>query len=250
MYLRPEVEVSDWGFVEQFLADHPLGLLTTAIAVPGQPTIQASHVPFLFSPPPQHPTKNAKWTSTGGTWSRDGGNDLGVLRCHLARANPQAKALLSASSSDEVLVVFSDPINQAGYISPQWYIETKPAIAKTVPTWNYSELQIYGHARIVPTEQVVEDLSDLHEHRLVEANPKSHVWKVSDAPEAYIKRLHAAIVGIEITITSVACKLKMSRDKNDTDRQGVVDGLKGVGNDAADKIADTVQRLGAFKKSS
>ncbi|GAK62447.1 uncharacterized protein PAN0_001d0647 [Moesziomyces antarcticus] len=250
MYLRPEVEVTDWEVVEQFLANHPLGLLTTAIAVSGQPTIQASHAPFLFTPPSQHPIKNDKWTSTSGTWSRDGDNDLGVLRCHLARANPQAKVLLAATSSDEILVVFSDPTNQAGYISPQWYIETKPATAKTVPTWNYSELQIYGHARIVPTEQVVEDLSDLHENRLVEANPKSHVWKVSDAPEAYIKRLHAAIVGIEITITSVACKFKMSRDKNDADRQGVVEGLKGAGNDAADKIADTVQRLGSFKKPS
>lgn len=265
MYLRPEVIVSDWKAVERFLSTHSLGLLTTAIPLSGQSTIQASHLPFTFHPPSSPPLTAQEITpstslsanSLHGTWNASDGTCLGTLQCHLARANPQAKALLhhfqsQPNSQEEVLVVFSDPLNGAGYISPQWYVETKPATGKTVPTWNYSELQIYGQISQLSPEglsTLVRDLSDKHEREYVDKVGKEDVWKVEDAPKRYIELLEKAIVGMEVKVTKVGFKVKMSKEKVEADRTGVVEGLREVGGDAA-RVADLVESLGPVKKGT
>ncbi|SPO19871.1 related to transcriptional regulator [Ustilago trichophora] len=255
MYLRPETIVHDWTAVEHFITSHPLGLLTTSIPLPGQSTIQASHLPFLYTPPDEPPSStdqegsNVAKTSVIGVWN---GPDLGVLRCHLARSNPQAKALVhleNQQKEEEVLVLFSDPTNQSGYISPQWYINTKPTTAKVVPTWNYSELQLYGQVTIVSPSQIVRDLSDTHEHRLAQTlkHPKDQVWSIDDAPKTYIELLQRAIIGVEIKVSKVAFKCKMSREKNQGDRKGILEGLRSVGAEGEAKVADSVERLGPLK---
>lgn len=287
--------VADWSQVEAFLEQNHLGLLTTAIPLKGQSTIQASHLPFLFDPPTQAPTVSpsvsqgaggtAK-TSVDGIWNsssssstthNDGNADLGTLRCHIARANPQAKALLSllspptptpapSSSSppgnsehddeDEVLVVFSHPNNTGGYISPKWYTDTKPTTGKAVPTWNYTELQLYGKPTIISPAQIVRDLSDKHEHRLAsllsqfQADKKQteeKIWKVEDAPEKYIELLQRAIIGLQIKITKISFKLKMSREQSGGDHHGVIEGLRSVGGEEEKQMADLVQKLGPMK---
>ena len=255
MYLRPEVISTDWSDAVRFIESHHLGLLTTAIPLSGQPTIQATHIPFLFDAPGTAPTtaveniNNIATNSTTGIWN---GGDLGKLRCHLARSNPQAKALLSVPelslASEEILVVFSDPNNAAGYVTPQWYIETKPATAKTVPTWNYAELQLYGHARLTSPSQIVRDLSDQEEKKYADKTQNGgKCWKVEDAPANYIEIKERAIVGVEITITKAAFKLKMSRENTNGDRKGVIDGLRQLGGHAEKEMADTVERLGPLK---
>lgn len=251
MYLKPETLVSEWSAVESFLSAHPLGLLTTCIPLSNQSTLQASHVPFHFIRPTTEP-RGANTSSAGqsvcGTWNSSSSIDLGVLQCHLARSNPQAKALLSLTEPTEVLIVFSSPSNQKGYISPSWYTTTKPATAKSVPTWNYAELQIYGTLSITsPTtlSQIVRSLSDSHESRL-EHNIGKHAWSVDDAPPRYIELLQNAIVGIHVNVTKVGMKLKMSRDKVHGDRQGVVAGLRDAG---ADEVADLVDKFGPLNKS-
>ena len=260
MYLRPETIVSDWHAVASFLQHHPLGLLTTAIPFDGQSTIQASHLPFHFLPPSTPPLTRQEaaeaalsTNSIEGTWSASSTNDLGTLRCHLARVNPQAKALLSLSAPQEVLVVFSSPQNSSGYISPSWYAHTKPATAKTVPTWNYTELQVYGTISPVPPQtlsEIVRELSDTHEHRLAATAGKTEVWKVEDAPEAYIRVLERAIVGMEVRISRIGMKCKMSREKVEGDREGVIKGLREVGGEDEAKLADLVEALGPFKKEA
>ncbi|EST09850.1 Transcriptional regulator PAI 2-type [Kalmanozyma brasiliensis GHG001] len=260
MYLRPEVIVSDWSAVERFLRTHALGLLTTAIPHAGQSTIQASHLPFHFVPPSSPPqtiqeTSSASLSSNSilGTWNCSANQDLGLLRCHLARANPQAKALLAyfeQHESEEVLIVFTDPHNDDGYITPQWYIETKPSTAKTVPTWNYSELQVYGSIHPLPREglsRLIRDLSNTHEQSYVDKVGKNETWKVEDAPEKYIDLLERAIVGFEVRVTKVGFKCKMSREKGEGDRQGVIDGLRSVGQN---ELAELTERLGPMKKTS
>ena len=256
MYFKPEVAVTDWQDVLNFINSHPLGLLTTAIPFPGQSTIQASHLPFTFTSPYDTPTANPISVShnTEGVFNLDSNTDLGTLQCHLARANPQAKALLSLSSTskEEVLVVFGDSSNGDGYISPQWYKETKPRTGKVVPTWNYSELQLYGVATVLPSPHgIVTELTNLHEGRYVEKVGKGEgeEWRVSDAPKGYIDVLKRAIVGVEIKVTKIGFKLKMSRDKGEVDRKGVVEGLEGLKTEGAMRIAETVERLGAYKKT-
>lgn len=151
-----------------------------------------------------------------------------------------------------MLVVFGDSSNGDGYISPQWYKETKPRTGKVVPTWNYSELQLYGVATVLPSPHgIVTELTNLHEGRYVEKVGKGEgeEWRVSDAPKGYIDVLKRAIVGVEIKVTKIGFKLKMSRDKGEVDRKGVVEGLEGLKTEGAMRIAETVERLGAYKKT-
>ncbi|GAC97808.1 hypothetical protein PHSY_005396 [Pseudozyma hubeiensis SY62] len=251
MYLRPETIVSDFSSVIKFIQAHPLGLLTTCIPLAGQSTLQASHLPFHYLPPSTLPvaasSASASVQSVEGTWSGEEG--LGNLQCHLARTNPQAKALLHAGEGEEVLIVFSSPINNAGYISPSWYTTTKPATGKTVPTWNYAEVQVYGtiHQTTPQTlSQIVRTLSDTHEHRIKDITGK-HVWKTEDAPEKYIELLERAIVGMEIRVSKVGMKVKMSKEKVEGDRTGVVEGLRGLGGVAEGEVADAVESAGRMK---
>lgn len=254
--MKPEVIISDWSSVEQFLEAHPLGLLTTAIPLAGQSTLQASHLPFLFDPPHERPSPSEQATalnSTAGTWNFSSSSNLGTLRCHLARSNPQAKALLSLppDSTEEVLVVFSDSANVEGYISPQWYVDTKPKTGKVVPTWNYSELQLYGTVRVLPSpREIVEGLTNKHEARYAEKVGKEGTWKVSDAPEKYVELLERTIIGVEVKVSKVGYKVKMSRDKSEGDRKGVVEGLRGIGAPGTEELAELVERSGPIKKEA
>ncbi|SNX81535.1 related to transcriptional regulator [Melanopsichium pennsylvanicum] len=266
MYLRPETVVSDWTEVERFLEALPLGLLTTAIPLAGQPTIQASHLPLLFTPPSRAPATVAEVsqtpisstsTSFSGTWNSNPNSstnfDLGILRCHLSRGNPQAKALLSqaeqtCTENEEVLAVFSDPTNIAGYISPQWYKATKPDTGKVVPTWNYTELQLYGHPTIVSPSQIVRDLSDKHEQLYANKVNKQEKWKVEHAPREYTDLLERAIIGLEIKINRVGFKCKMSTEKAEGDRTGVIEGLRDLGGEAA-IMGDLVEKRASTKQA-
>jgi transcriptional regulator len=144
-----------------------------------------------------------------------GAAPFGVLRCHVARANSQWKNL----DGQNVLVVFQGPQT---YISPTLY-ETKRETGKVVPTWNYVMVQVKGvasvhedHAWLSPQ---IRALTQTHEAG------RSAPWAVDDAPARYIESQMNGIVGIEIPITSLEGKWKMSQNRPEADRQGVADGL-------------------------
>ncbi|MDH4249235.1 MAG: FMN-binding negative transcriptional regulator, partial [Deltaproteobacteria bacterium] len=156
---------------------------------------------------------------------------LGRLCCHVARSNPQGAALRSAS---EVMVVYQGPQR---YISPAWY-PAKLESGKVVPTWNYVTIHAYGTARVIDDPEWllrhVSELTDWHERNTPEP------WKVSDAPPEYIAGLCKAIAGIEITLTRIEGKWKVSQNRTDADRKGVVAGLRAKGDAASLVMADLV----------
>ncbi|PSN60924.1 hypothetical protein BS50DRAFT_639615 [Corynespora cassiicola Philippines] len=162
MYLRAAHAETSIPVLRQLIRDHPLGILTTAIPHPEYPLLQCSHIPWVLD-------------------VQDEGSEteLGRLRGHMARANPQAKAMVeealahpssssasastsaSASASpstsapapaptmtlqQQVLVLFTATPHH--YVSPRFYAETKPATGKVVPTWDYAAVQVYGRATL------------------------------------------------------------------------------------------------------
>ncbi|KAJ5939717.1 hypothetical protein N7466_002851 [Penicillium verhagenii] len=238
--LRPEI-------LHQFIRDNPLGLLTTSIRSPSHPLIQASHIP---------------WVVDSGSES---GTSFGMLRGHIARPNPQAKAMMEAQSQyssaqyleEEVLVIFNGPVNH--YVTPKYYKETKPKTGKVVPTWNYEAVQVYGRAKIYIdtkttefTEFLTKQLSDLSSHAEtshLQLNPNNQdsPWEVSDAPKSYINLLQKNLVGIEIEIGSIAGRFKMSQEKCLGDRNGVIEGFKELGTTTGAQVSDLViYRAGQF----
>lgn len=249
MYLRAAHAETNIPFLHQFIRDNPLGILTTAIKSDPYPFIQSSHIPFLLD-----------------VLETDD-EDHGVLRGHMAKQNPQAKALMDALAQqqqqqkeeeplpyetselqDEILILFNGPYHH--YITPKFYTETKPDTGKVVPTWNYSAVQAYGKIRLYSDspsasertsgflQKQIEELSRMSETGIMGfAQP----WKVADAPENYVQLLKKNIIGIEVRIERLQGKVKMSQELKEGDRQGVINGFEKLGTDEGRGIAKTVR---------
>jgi transcriptional regulator len=237
--------------LRQLIRSHPLGILTTAIPSKSYPLLQSSHIPFVLD-----------------VQDEDSDTELGVLRGHIARPNPQSKAMIEslASASDgsagflesEVLVLFNSPVQH--YVTPKFYTETKPATGKVVPTWNYAAAQAYGRARIYhdsKSEEAAEflskqfkDLSQYAEASLMGytgEGDRPGAWKVTDAPAQYVQLLQKNIIGIEIVIERLEGKFKMSQEMRNGDREGVIKGFESIGSDMSLQMARLVQERGNLK---
>jgi transcriptional regulator len=152
---------------------------------------------------------------------------------HVARANPHWHA-----DGRESVAIFSGP---QAYISPSLYA-TKAETGKVVPTWNYEVLHVYGELTVHDNPDwvlnLVTTLTDHHEmHR---AQP----WQVTDAPESYTRAQLRAIVGVELVISRVEGKAKMSQNQPVRNRTGVVTGLKESGALQDRLVGDRVAALG------
>ena len=141
---------------------------------------------------------------------------FGTLRGHVARSNPIWRDL---DSDIEVLAIFHGP---DAYISPSWYA-TKQEAGKVVPTWNYTVVHAYGPLRIIDDASWVRSqLEALTAHNEAAfAEP----WKVSDAPHDFTEKLIEAIVGIEMVITRLSGKWKVSQNQPPQNQASVIQGL-------------------------
>jgi transcriptional regulator len=198
MYLPVHFSEARPAVLRAFVLDHPLGLLVTQNRAGG---IDANSVPFVLDAE---------------------GDAPGVLRAHVARANP---VWTSARDDVDALVVFQGP---QGYVSPAWY-PSKAAHGKVVPTWNYVMVQARGRFRAIDDRawlrEFVGRLTDRHEA----ARPDP--WGIGDAPPDFVETMLGAIVGIELTLSSLVGKWKVSQNRSEADRAGVVDGLVREGGD-------------------
>lgn len=135
---------------------------------------------------------------------------------HMAKANPHWRTISSGASA---LIICSGP---DAYISPTWYA-AKAEHGRVVPTWNYSAVHLTGTVQVHDDQQwllrAVTDLTDLHE------SERAHPWAVSDAPERFLAGQLRGIVGLEITVTGVEAKAKLSQNRSEADRHGVIAGL-------------------------
>ena len=151
----------------------------------------------------------------------------GRLVGHLARANPQWR---SVDPATEALAIFR-PVD--AYVSPSLYA-TKAEHGKVVPTWNYVTVHVHGplvvHDDVDWVEALVRRLTDHHEAG------REPAWSVDDAPVAFTRAMLRAIVGIEVPITRIQAKWKLSQNRSEADIDGVVAGLSG-GSDADRRLA-------------
>jgi transcriptional regulator len=145
-----------------------------------------------------------------------GAGTRGSLHGHLARNNAQWKL----PARGEALAIVRGP---DAYISPGFYA-SKDEHGRVVPTWNYVTAHVHGelivHDDAEWTESVVRRLTDKHEAS--SARP----WSVDDAPRAYIEGQLRAIVGIELLITRIEAKAKLSQNRPAQDIPGIIAGLR------------------------
>ena len=190
MYIPGTFSETDIQQLTGLIARHPLGLLISS----GRSGLLASPIPFHYR-------------------LRDG---KPLLVAHLAKANPHWKDLMELS---ECLVAFQGAEN---YVTPSWY-PSKQTTHKVVPTWNYETVQVRGIPSIIERtgwleDQVSELTDNFEQHRQAP-------WKVTDAPADFIASQLQAIVGLEINITEIKGKWKMSQNRHADDAMGVAQGM-------------------------
>lgn len=243
MYLRTVHAEHHIPTLHDFIRANPLGIFTTAIDSSSHPLIQSSHIPWILDV--QDETSET---------------ELGVLRGHMARANPQSKAIIENLTSSpskasspsapqtlekDVLILFNAPAHH--YVTPKFYKETKPSTGKVVPTWDYMAVQVYGQATIYfdtgaeSAAFLTKQLADLSQYSEMQIMGYERPWQVGDAPASYVALLQKAIVGIEVRITDMGGKWKMSQELSQGDREGVVEGFKSLGSEVALQIAKVVR---------
>ena len=161
-------------------------------------------------------------------WDRFAGPN-GRLIGHIARGNPQWS---TAAAGVPALAIVRGP---QAYISPSWYQSTRDH-GKTVPTWNYQTVHFTGpvtfHRDPGWLRDVVTRLTERHEAG------RAGRWWVTDAPEEFIAGQLRAIVGVELLIDRIEAKDKLSQNRTEQDRAGVIEALRAEPDGGACAIAD------------
>lgn len=205
MYTPTLFKEDDLQKIADLVRAYPLGLVISSEVNASKETVSpdllaktafpiASPLPFFFS--------------------NDG--DRVILRSHMAKANPHWKQLALV---EECLVVFQGENN---YVTPSWY-PSKDEHHRVVPTWNYEIVQMRGKPVLHESpEWLYKQVS--HATNTLE-NDRIQPWQVTDAPELFVDAQLRGIVGLEVIVTDIQGKWKMSQNKNANDFEGVKRGL-------------------------
>jgi transcriptional regulator len=194
------------ALLSELVARFPATLVTL-----GSNGLHASILPMLFDP--------------------DDGPS-GTLRGHLARPNPQWRDI---DPEIEALAIFDGP---DAYISPAWY-EEKRLTGKVVPTWNYVTVLAHGSITLHPEPEWLVP----HVRRLVERHEaaREHPWSIDDTPEGYVETQVKAIVGLELRISRLEAKRKLTQNRSAVDFEGAIEGL-GAGSPREQALAAEMRK--------
>ena len=210
MYTPTHFKVEDAGEAHALMRAHPFAILVTQ-ATDG---VVATHLPTVLK--------------------IDAASPQGRIECHVARPNPQWKTF---AADVDALMIFQGP---EAYIRPGWY-PSKAEHGKAVPTWNYAAVHAYGPLRVINDKgwllTHVGELSDQQEA------PYDARWSMADAPASYLDVMARGIVGLTLEIVRLEGKMKMSQNRDDRDRVGVVQGLAERARGADEHIAGLVEKF-------
>jgi transcriptional regulator len=220
MYIPAQFAVDD-AAVAELLARHGAADLVTLT----EDGLLATMLPFAYIP------------SAGR---------LGALHGHVARNNDQWRR----PALGESLVIVRGP---DAYVSPSWYA-AKAEHGRVVPTWNYVTAHVYGklvvHDDPAWVEDVVRRLTAKHEAARLASPGQARPWSVDDAPRAFVEGQLRAIVGLELQITRIEAKAKLSQNRPVGDVVSVAAGLSARGDEPMASAVEhaNAQRLNGAPK--
>lgn len=192
MYIPKPFEETSIAAMHALISAHPLATLVTH----SSGHLDANHLPLFLSVSP---------------------SPHGCLQGHIARANPLFGEIAEGM---DALAIFKGPDT---YISPSWYA-TKATTGKVVPTWNYVVVHAYGVLRVVDNAEYLrahlDTLTIHHESRLPAP------WALSDAPSEHIEKLMTSIVGVELTLTKLLGKWKVSQNQSAANQHSLIAALQ------------------------
>lgn len=206
MYIPPQFAEPRLEELHRIVQEHALGVLVTNSSA----GLDANHLPFMLEA---------------------GQGSYGVLTAHVARANPLWREV---QNGQDVLVIFR---GAEAYISPNWY-PSKHETHRQVPTWNYQAVHAHGTLTVHDDERFVRSVVAKLTRKHEASEPKP--WKMGDSAPDYINAMLSNIVGIEITITSLVGKFKLSQNREERDRLGAANALDAKGHNT---IASAMREL-------
>lgn len=207
MYHPPYFREQRQEVMHDLIRAHPLATLVTY----GSEGLTANHIPMVLHGDADSP---------------------GILRGHIARANPLWNDF---DKSIEALAVFQGPHH---YVTPSWY-PSKKEHGKVVPTWNYAVVHAHGLLRVMDDADWL--LEQVHTLTSQHETGREQAWAVSDAPPDYVEKMLKAIVGLELPISRLEGKWKLSQNRSEQDREGVARGLEKEATESSLNLADLMQ---------
>jgi transcriptional regulator len=203
MYIPAAFTETDPERLAATLGAYNFGTLISA----GPQGLFATHLPFV--PDPARP--------------------LELLHAHMAKANPHWRDL---GEGAEALAIFQGP---HAYVSASWYA-TRPK----VPTWNYIAVHVYGRVRLrTEPEEILETLALTVGHQ--EAG-RQEPWRMGDQPPAFLAGMAKGVVAIELQVTRIEGKAKLSQNVARADQEGAIAGLLREGDEASLATAEAMRR--------
>ncbi|MFN4901411.1 MAG: FMN-binding negative transcriptional regulator [Betaproteobacteria bacterium] len=188
MYIPDHFSIKNLATLHGIIQSHPLGVLVSTTPE----GLDANHIPFELDPA------------------------RGLLTAHVARANPVWQQCRDGA---DVMVIFR---GNESYISPNWY-PSKHETHRQVPTWNYEVVHVHGRLTVQDDERFVRGVVArlTREHESSEPKP----WRMGDYAPEYIDAMLRAIVGIEVAITRMDGKAKLSQNREERDRLSAAEAL-------------------------
>jgi transcriptional regulator len=205
MYIPRLNKVEDFETIRRFVSDVGFAVLVS----PSESGLKVSHLPLLY-------------VDSAGN---------GVISGHMAKGNDHWKVF---DGEQESVVIFQGP---NAYVSPEWY-ETRPA----VPTWNYGVVHMRGSVTAIHDPewliQHVDELVNFHEDGIGEGSKEASYEEIR-------MKLLGGIVGFQMTIESVEAKFKLSQNRSEEDRAGVIEALGASGVGQSEAVAKLMRENGA-----
>jgi transcriptional regulator len=193
LYIPAHFRVDDRDELLAFMRDNAFATLVSS----GAGGLHVSHIPFIVE--------------------RSGDGAVRLLG-HVARANPQWKALETAQAT---VAIFQGP---HAYVSPTWY-EHHPA----VPTWNYAVVHAHVRAKLMEEPALRELLRQLSsQYESGRASP----WRMEDLQPDYVAKMVNLIVGFTLEVERLEGKFKLSQNRPGADAERVSAALESEGEGA------------------
>ena len=187
MHPSPAFRVEDEATLIAHLAARPF--VTLAAVVEGRPVV--AHAPVV-----------ARRLADGL-----------ALDFHLSRGNALAPALAVGFRAVAV------SLGPEAYVSPDWYDDKDQ-----VPTWNYVSVEAEGPVMALDDVGLVallDALSAQEEGRLLPKRP----WTRAKMSPGKFEKMTRAIIGARLTVERLEGITKLSQNKPQADRVGVIDAL-------------------------
>ncbi len=148
---------------------------------------------------------------------------------HVSRGNKQWREL---PNGEEVMAIFQGP---HAYISSSWYDH------ENVPTWNYIAVHVYGKARMVGEEELIESLRQLtNKYEKGSVHPVS----VDTMSKKYLHSQLHGTVGFEMAIDRMEASYKLSQNRDEKNHANIITALEKRKDENSVAVAEEMRKRG------